>query len=93
MALANANQEKLICLHKQAMSERAMASRLLEVKSTIHDIISQFKMTGNVEDKPCKRQPTPPTRLNKVQSQFYGFLGQDTWPPSSPDLNPMDFSI
>ena len=25
--------------------------------------------------------------------KFQGFLSKEEWPPSSPDLNPMDFSI
>eukprot|EP00095_Tigriopus_kingsejongensis_P012277 maker-scaffold577_size191314-snap-gene-0.35 protein:Tk12277 transcript:maker-scaffold577_size191314-snap-gene-0.35-mRNA-1 annotation:"phosphorylated ctd-interacting factor 1" len=40
-------------------SERAIASRLLEPKSTVHDIISRFKKTNSIEDKPRRPRARP----------------------------------
>eukprot|EP00095_Tigriopus_kingsejongensis_P007247 maker-scaffold852_size88784-snap-gene-0.15 protein:Tk07247 transcript:maker-scaffold852_size88784-snap-gene-0.15-mRNA-1 annotation:"Glutamate" len=40
-------------------SERAIALRLLEPKSTVHDIISRFKKPNSIEEKPRRSRARP----------------------------------
>ncbi|XP_059081941.1 uncharacterized protein LOC131879599 [Tigriopus californicus] len=73
MALDKAIRRKIICLHNQGLSERDIASRLLEAKSTVHDTVSRYKKTGTVEIKPRKPRFRPVrTRqlVNKVRNKL-----------------------
>ena len=38
-------------------------------------------------------QPIPRVTQAWCKSNFEAFWDKDTWPPSSPDCNPMDFSV
>ena len=41
-------RKKIIELHKQGLSNRAIAIRLLESKTTVGNIVRHFKTTGNI---------------------------------------------
>ncbi|QQP56923.1 Transposable element tcb2 transposase [Caligus rogercresseyi] len=50
------------------------------------------------EDSYCFQQDGAPSHTTKLvqdwcHRSFEHFWSKDMWPPSSPDLNPMDFSI
>ncbi len=81
MAHLKVIREKIVTLHKQGLAEQDIASRLLEAKSTVQDVIACYKNTGTAAAKlrKLRSQPIRTQQLvNKVQNQVIQNLHRST---------------
>ena len=60
-------------------------------KCVLHRLLKQIDTTGTSNSRNCGRKRSARTAANIAQVQE--LIEPENWPPNSPDLNPVDYSI